>query len=617
MIKPSCKRGILAILLCAFAAGNVLSAASIPVHCRYLDDPDLMKEYIAECADFWRNSRDSVHGGYYTWVDRAGNPAGTKAKSFMVQTRHAYGFVRAFMVTGDEQYLAYARHALDYLYAYGWDSARGGWYFSTDETGNLEPPYGTGWDPNTYKWSFTQHYALLGILASYEATGNAVDLLWLEKGVAANNAHLWDSRPSTRGYYERADLDWSSPSGKGFTPTVDAMTTHAFGLYLATGESAYRERLLQLADQSVDRLCASMTRFDVRFGFAELYDSNWVIDGSVTQGDVGHVLKTSWCLARAYLLEPDSRYRRAARDLFFAMWDKGGYDHEQGGPYMTFDWKKGGVTSTDKDYWMLEQAVTAGLVNYYIAENFADAYVYLKMADESLDFYMAHLVDPVYGETYSQTYRDGTMKNDAKSDPFKGGYHSIELGYYVYLYGNLFYKREPVSLYYKVEQSSVPRTISLTPVELEDERLVISEVTLDGQPFSSFNAQTRAITLAPVTGGVLKVTFVLADTGGREAPVLHGTFTVMGGAKGYVQPARGEVATLILRPQQEGEALVKAYTMAGDLVWEYSARVRAGHEHVVRWDCTSSEGENLAAGIYLLHVSGAGIDAKKKVAVMR
>jgi hypothetical protein len=94
-----------------------------------------------------------------------------------------------------------------------------------------------------------------------------------------------------------------------------------------------------------------------------------------------------------------------------------------------------------------------------------------------------------------------------KGDMFKAGYHSVELFYLVYLYGNLYYHNQPVTLYYNFEPDDSDRTISLWPVAIEDERLLISAVQLDGADYANFDPSTRELTIPAGTGGVFAVTF--------------------------------------------------------------------------------------------------------------
>lgn len=502
----------------------------------FLQDPDLNIDLLLEIADFWRAAKDDVEGGFFSYVNQDGTPGGSEWRSWNAdnpdcqavdnyksvtgQSRLAYLYARAFMLSGDEQYLALARHALTFLYTHGWDQERGGWLFNLDQHGAPGSwlPVCFGWNPNTFKWGYQQLYPLVGIAAIAEVTGqNArqvpphvqpypLDWRWLENGLTAFD-NLYDYRRGFEGYHLEADLDWSNPRMKGFTTIVDSISTHAAAVYLLSGRPDRRARLLALANQAETHLVGSMDAEGVLVGFPEQFDRDWNIDaGSVVQ-DVGHVLKTAWVLARAYLVSPSRAYREGARKLIYEIWEKA-YDHAYGGPFVQYNWQTGEITE-GKDYWMLEQAVNAGLLNQYLATSQADRDLYLQMADESLDFYVKHLVDHELGGHWFRTNNDGSVVTDAtKGNVFDQGYHASELNYYTYLYGNLLYARRPVTLHYSFPAAERGRSIQLNPLEVR-EGLVITRVELGGQPFAHFDGRERTLLIPPRVGGVFKVTFAL------------------------------------------------------------------------------------------------------------
>ncbi len=481
-------------------------------------NPDLNIEYVRKNAEFWiKYAYDPIHGGFFSNIDRYGNITSYrdvhtgvtyKRKSLISQTRHGYGFSRAFMLTGDEKYLTYAKSALDFLFNYGWDADNDGWYCFAKSDGTID--HGQWWDPNTGKWGFQQHYALVGIIANYEATCDTTVKKWMDKGMNSINDHMWDSRAGYEGYYSDGSLNWSEKTGKGFTSTVDAITTNAELSYLVTQKQEYKTRLLQLADVIVDRFIPQMD--NVKVLYPETYSSDWIVDLSSTDGSIGHFIKTAWCLGRAYLCDTTkTEYKDAAIKILDQTWSyKTGttsiWDHINGGPFNSINMTTGafGSGGDNKDYWTLEQGFTGPMINYYITKN----QNYLQMADESINFFMKHQVDSVNGEIFSELDPTGTIvRSGVKGDEFKACYHSNEMGYYAYLYSSLYYLHRPASLYYKFAASKTEQNITLNPIPIEDRCLQIKSVTLDGNVFNSFNAKTRTLKIAPNQGGKFKVTF--------------------------------------------------------------------------------------------------------------
>lgn len=477
---------------------------SVPVHAQYLikspylQNPEKAIEYVDSCATFWLNTHDDARGGYFTYIDRYGNVTGTN-KNMLTQTRNTYGFVRAYMLTGDMTYLSMARKGLDFLYQHVWDSVNGGWFGDLDINGNPTTPYAD-------KSVFDQHYALLGISAYYEATANTGDWQWLLDGYAHNENFYWDNRPSYLGYYDTADFDGLDGRNKSFNATVDAITTHILYLYLLTGDQTYKNRLEQLADQIINHLVAGMDSQAI--GFVEKYDSDWNWNDDEPMTIMGHVLKTAWCLARIYHIDPNDAYIPTAEKLVSEVLQKG-YDNEFGGPYKDYNRITGemmmwGNPDILKTWWAMEQAVTSGLQLYGITGDT----LYLRMADESLDFFMKYFVDHEYGEAYMDRTRSGGFAgNEEKGNEWKAAYHSIELGYYIYLYGNLFVKHQPVSLHYYFVESSEDRNILLTPLAIDDSQLRIQQVLWEGQPYVNYDPNNRILVLPADVNGHFKVTY--------------------------------------------------------------------------------------------------------------
>jgi len=502
----------ISILMLIFLNFNVCKSQYI-VKSNYILDPDLNIDYVKKNVDFWiKYAYDPTYGGFYSSIGRDGTILNNNQKSLISQTRHGYGFTRAFMLTGDEKYLDYAASALKFLFDYGWDDVNGGWYCFAKRDGTIDND--RPWNPNTKKWGFQQQYATLGIVANYEATRDESVKIWLEKGINSLYTNMWDSRPGYEGYFEDATFDWSQKTGKGFTCTVDAISTNIELCYLTTKETKYKDRFKQLADVIVNRFIPTMDNPLVKVSYPGTFSTNWQPDLTTksSTSSIGHFLKTAWCLGRAYLCDTtQTQYKAAAERILNETWSYqfGNYtlwDHVNGGPFYAINVLTGeGAKDYDnKDYWMLEQGFTGPMLNYYISKN----PVYLQMADESINFFMNHLIDNEYGEIFSQMDPTGTIiRNSTKGDDFKASYHSTEMGYYAYLYSNLYYLHKPANLYYRFAPKTTAQSISLTPIPMEDDLLRIKSVTLDGVDFTSFNATTRTLNIAANQGGKFKVTF--------------------------------------------------------------------------------------------------------------
>lgn len=472
----------------------------------YLRDSEKILGYVDSCAVFWKKAYDNTNGGFYTNVDRQGNPGayGNYNKHIISQCRDAYGYTRAFMLTGKDEYLNYAKLALNFMYNKMWDNSNGGWYNECDRYGNVT-------NKTSDKSAFNYHYALLGISAFYEATLDSATRIWVDKAYNNSETKLWDSRSNSLGYFDNLKYDQTGQSGKSFNSTMDALTTHLIHLYLVTKDDKYKNRILQIKNNIFDHFIAGMPQ--QKMGFIEIYDSFW--NGlSSTQDQrmtiMGHVLKTSWCLSRIYHIFGDTSCISGSEKLISHVLEKG-YDWQNGGPYKDYDRVSGnmlmwGISDTAKAWWQMEQAVMAGLELYDITQKEK----YLKVADESLNFFMNYFVDHTYGEVYSDRTKYGkgiASWGDSKGGSGKAAYHSIETGYYTYLFSKVYLEKKNFSLYYKFGPYSKDTQVELNPLDYKLENIKIVSVLKDGKDYNNFLGNSRTLVIPAGTSGIFKVEF--------------------------------------------------------------------------------------------------------------
>ncbi|MCB2199198.1 AGE family epimerase/isomerase [bacterium] len=576
----------------------LLLVAAVPLHAQYqvsspyLVDPDLAIGYVDSCATFWLIAFDQQQGGFHTNVDRDGTVLsnwGTE-KNMISQSRDAYGFVRAFMMTGDELYLEMADSALAFQYRTAWDSEYGGWFNGVSDAG-------TPTNPNDQKTAFYQHYALLGPVAMYEATRRPAHLEWVETGYNWMEEHLWDDRDGINGYFDLVNRDTTNPQKKSFNATVDAVTTHLLYLYLMTGDEVYRERLQEMAVEMRIRLVDSMPFQEI--GFAEHFFSNWSVNSSETMTIMGHVLKTGWCLARINQLLPNAGYVSDAQVLVDEVYEKG-YDHVYGGPFKDYNRTTGemllwGLQDSAKAWWQMEQAVVAGLQLWDTTGEDR----YLQMADSTLDFFMEHFVDHEYGDVYSDRTRDGGQAwGLEKGSNGKAAYHSIETGYYTYLYGNLFVHGRNVTLYYKFDSAQDDASYTLSPLAWRPEAYRIASVLLDGEDYLDFDGTDRLLNLPSGVGGLFAVEFEPIGLNGVNDDMVVTLPGSMNLLPAYPNPFNG---TTTVRYQLDQPMFIdlRVVNMLGqEVAWLSRGKQTSGVHEV------SFTSEMLASGTYFVLLKG-------------
>ncbi|MBU2493160.1 MAG: AGE family epimerase/isomerase [Bacteroidetes bacterium] len=604
MIKNS---GFFAQYFIVFFVFNIYLTAQYQIKSPYLIQPQKMTGYVDSCASFWFKSYDISKGGFYTNVDRQGNLISEwgRNKNMLTQSRNAYGMVRAFMMTGNNDYLVKAKQALDFMYGSAWDNTNGGWFGNVSESGSA--------DQQQDKTAFDQHYALLGILAYYEATGDTTAFNWFKKGFENNENNLWDNSAEQFGYYDESNFNWSVKNNKSFNATVDAVTTHLINAFFLTGDVVYKEKLILIADNILNRLVSTMDQYKI--GFVENFDTNWEWTDNTssynTRTIMGHVLKTGWVLGRIYQVIPNEEYLTAAEKLLNDVWTNG-YDHVYGGPFKDYDRLTGnpigyGLANSQfaKAWWQMEQAIVAGLQIYELTKNDT----YLQMADESLDFFMKYFVDHTYGEIYADLYQNGSLIvdwNRHKGNGSKAGYHSIETGYYSYLYGNLFYNKKDVVLNYNFYPVEYERNIKVYPLSIADDKLKIKNVVFEGAEYTAYSSADKTINLPAGNGGKFIITFgtdettIIADN--KNIPHEFNLF------QNYPNPFNPSTK-IKFSVSEPGNVSLKIYDALGREIKELANNYyNAGNYEI------DFSGDKLSSGIYFYSlISGNNIKTKKMI----
>ncbi len=92
---------------------------------------------------------------------------------------------------------------------------------------------------------------------------------------------------------------------------------------------------------------------------------------------------------------------------------------------------------------------------------------------------------------------------------------------------------------------------------------------------------------------------------------------IVGGIRGYIEPRRGEMANILVRPTGSGVISVRIYNLRGDLVRTLTASAAGGRTEVLHWDANDDAGRPVPAGVYPVFIEAPGIRYTDKLAVLR
>jgi len=93
--------------------------------------------------------------------------------------------------------------------------------------------------------------------------------------------------------------------------------------------------------------------------------------------------------------------------------------------------------------------------------------------------------------------------------------------------------------------------------------------------------------------------------------------SVIGGAKGFVNPGKGEKLSIYVKTTAAGNIKTSIFDGKGRLVREYNMSTDGAQATVVQWDGKDSAGRNVPSGIYLIHVVGPGVNITKRTVIIK
>jgi len=420
---------------------------------------------------FWENTIDRDDGGFYTDVEENGSVWGPSKKYPRMISRIIFGFCAAYLLSGEDKYLEFAKHGIDYLINYGWDKENSGWFTYIDESG--EPD---NWDKDL----FDQTYCNLGPVFYYFVTHDKNVLSFVEKTHKLMQEKAWDKKYG--GYYSKVAKNWEkTTSKKSFNAQIDTCTAYLIYYYLATRDEKLLKDLKVLSDIVIKNM------FDPNSGFiGEYYDESWKsLDNSLL---AGHNLKTGWVLIRMYYLTGNKKYLETAQKIAHAQikytWDKKNY-----GWFYRFERKNPASIDDSKDWWTQEEGNNLMIYLYYATGNND----YLEKFKSGTNFWDKYFIDKKYGECYQTLAADGTPTNKVKGTLYKSAYHSMEQALFLYLYLSLYIKKEEAILYFNLtnDNENEKHYVNL----LEDNSIAIKKVEINGTEWNNFSREKCYITL--------------------------------------------------------------------------------------------------------------------------
>lgn len=235
---------------------------------------------------FWSALRDNAFGGFYGYMGFDLKLDKKAEKGCILNSRILWFFSRCAQQLGREDCLDHARHAFQFLMKHCLDREHGGVYWSLSYDG-------TPLDDS--KHTYAQSFAIYGLSAYYEATGNQEALK-----TARNLFHIIEEKcrdedgyleAFTRGFLP-ASNEKLSENGVIAQRTMNTLL-HVFegyaGLYQATHAPAVGEAMERILDIYLSKIYDSELRRQKVF-----FDLNY--NSLIDLHSYGHDIESSWLM---------------------------------------------------------------------------------------------------------------------------------------------------------------------------------------------------------------------------------------------------------------------------------------------------------------------------------
>ncbi len=488
-------RGLVGIVLSMVVLGVMPVTAAPNEGAKLLTGAYWRQQALHDLIPFWARTVDQNGGGYFTDVKIDGTIGPKQLKYPRMISRLVYGYSAAYLLSGEERYLELASHGMEFLKQYGWDAQYGGWFTELDaERRSTVPP----------KDLFDQTYGNLGPIIYYFATGDPAARDLVQRCHQLLQTKAWDKEH--QGYFAMVNRDWQvAETEKSFNSQVDTATAYLIYYYLATRQPELLQDLKNIGDVIVKRM------YDPETGYVrERFTRQWQYLDSYQgkdQIDIGHNLKTAWVLLRLHQLlgygTEDSQYLIYARKIADQMLNTG-WDPLNHGWYLQKSVYQPAKAKIEKaKCWWTQTEGSFLMLNLY---HLRPDRRYLENFRQNAAFWDRYFVDRKYGEVYAYLSETGQFDpNSLKADLYKSAYHSMEHALMNYLYTQLYIRKEPVELYFRLSAATDGVRHFVTIVE--DPAVKIQSVTVNGKAWTRFQRNDGSIELPK--GANLKVKVVL------------------------------------------------------------------------------------------------------------
>ncbi|CAM5360251.1 Sulfoquinovose isomerase [Streptomyces afghaniensis] len=382
----------------------------------YQDKEELKKHIFKTLHFYYPACIDEEKGGYINGFLDDGTINDTDTKHLVATSRYIYIFSIGAILDGPDWCLKAARHGIQFLHEHHLDKQYNGYYFEMNGTDVKDAA----------KMAYGHAFTLLASSIAYQAgIKEAREVMENVFNVVEN--HFWDPE---HGYYkDQWDAAWTTLSSyRGQNPNMhmcEAMLT----AYEATNEEKYLKKAYQLAEGVTQELA------DRASGMIwENYTPDWLPDYQFNKNNTkdefrpygfipGHQFEWSKLLMWLDRHQSEPWMQETAEKLFAKGWEQG-WDVKYGGIYFALS-PSLEVIDTDKNYWVMSEAIAAAALLAAKTKNQKYWDYYNQLFTYSAQYFMDH----EHGGWYTLLNRENVKYSNVKTTPPKTDYHPITACY--------------------------------------------------------------------------------------------------------------------------------------------------------------------------------------------
>ena len=311
---------------------------------------DFLAQHIQTTMNFYHPRAIDPKGGFFHYFRDDGSVYDAHTRHLVSSTRFIFNYSEAARYFGNAEYLAAARHGLDYLRSAHLNPQSGGYTWLIKDGQAVDQ---------------TNHcYGLAFVLLAYASAvkaGITEAQAYVHETFALMEQHFW--LPEHGLYADEASVDWKIVSPyRGQNANMHSCEA-LIAAFEATGHKPYLDRAMLLAHN----ICVRQTQ-TTQGQIWEHYDPTWQPDWNYNKHDPKNLFRpwgyqpghfTEWAKLLLILdrYQPKPWLLVTAKQLFDQALEKA-WDHEYGGLCYGFS-PSGDVCDADKYFWVQAESIAA------------------------------------------------------------------------------------------------------------------------------------------------------------------------------------------------------------------------------------------------------------------